>query len=284
MNRIIKNKSIICEGEYFLKTTNRDLRSLFDYLDKRNFDNYPKLLSIDERQIKTEYIKDDNSERKDIPLIETISLLHYKTSHYKDVSRNKYKEIYEKIDNNIDYLMNYYNKVMNNIEKKIYYSPSEYLLARNFSIIISSLNYSKKELDSWYLIVENKRKERVAIVHNNLKTEHLLRSDKDYLINWDKYLVDTPIIDLYKFYINEGNNLDFIELFNIYQEGFNLKPEEIKLLFILMSIPKKIEFLDNERISTYNIKKILDMLYRTREIVSELELKVYVAEGENQDK
>lgn len=282
---IIKNKSIIVENEYYTKKVNKDLRSLFDYLEKRNFENFPKILEINERNIKTEYIKEDEflKEEKPSALMELVSLLHYKTSHYKDVSKNKYKEIYEKIDSNINFLMNYYNKMITEIERHIYFSPSEYLFARNFSIVLYSINYAKKTLDDWFDLVENKTKERVVIVHNNLKTEHILRSDKDYLINWDKYLVDTPVLDIYKFYINEGITYDFLELYNIYNNTFKLLEEEKKLLFILMSLPKKIVLLDNEYQSTYNIKKILDSLYKTRKVIEELELEVDEAKEENKD-
>lgn len=282
-SRTIKGKTTIEHGEYVLKNTYKDLRSLFDYLERRSFDNYPKILEISDRSIKTEYIKEDKYKDIDKPnkLMEIVGLLHYKTSHYIDVSKNKYKEIYEKINDNLEYLMNYYNKLMNRIENNVYFSPSEYFLARNFSIILSSLVYSKEELDKWYDIVEEKTKQRVVVVHNNLKTEHLLRDEKDYLINWDKYLVDTPVLDLYKFYINEGMNYDFKELYEIYNNEFKLLEEEKKLLFILMSVPKKIEFLDNEFLSTYNIKKIIDTLYKTRSIVKELEFEVESTETDD---
>lgn len=283
MNSVYTRRSIINEN-YVNKKTKKDLRSLFDYLERRNFENFPKILDINDRELKTEYIKDINIKDKSKALMEVVSLLHYKTSEYKDVSKNKYKEIYEKISDNIEYLTNYYNKLITNIERKTYFSPSEYLVARHFSIILSSLSYSKKELDLWYEIVESKTKERVVIVHNNLKKEHLLRGEKDYLINWDNYIVDTPVLDLYKFYSNEGFTEDFEELYNIYNNTFNLTKEENKLLFILMSIPKKIEFLTNEIKSSFNIKKILDVLYKTRSLVTSLESQIYVAENTDETK
>lgn len=283
MNSVYTRRSIINKN-YVSKKTKKDLRSLFDYLERRNFENFPKILDINDRELKTEYIKDINIKDKSKALMEVVSLLHYKTSEYKDVSKNKYKEIYEKISDNIEYLTNYYNKLITNIERKTYFSPSEYLVARHFSIILSSLSYSKKELDLWYEIVESKTKERVVIVHNNLKKEHLLRGEKDYLINWDNYIVDTPVLDLYKFYSNEGFTEDFEELYNIYNNTFNLTKEENKLLFILMSIPKKIEFLTNEIKSSFNIKKILDVLYKTRSLVTSLESQIYVAENTDETK
>ena len=49
--------------------------------------------------------------------------------------------------------------------------------------------------------------ERVCVVHNNLKDEHLLKNDKNYLISWDKYLIDTPVLDLYRFFQNENRSI-----------------------------------------------------------------------------
>ena len=49
-----------------------------------------------------------------------------------------------------------------------YMSPSNYLISRNISFIYSAINYAKASIDYWYKLVENKRKVRVVINHNNL--------------------------------------------------------------------------------------------------------------------
>lgn len=280
MNRkcTIKNKVKIIEeaGErYVLKKSNSNLRELFDYLDSRSFYNHPKILGFENDEYRYEYIDERfyPDERKGNDIIEVVSNLHYKTSYYKDVSKNKYREIYEKISDNIDILKKYFNDLINEIENEIYPSPSHYFIERNYSIINSSLNFCERELKTWFKLVENKKKERVAIIHNNLKTEHYLRSDNGYLINWDKYVIDTPILDLYKFYQNDGLKYDFLDLLEEYNQHFKLSEEEKKLFFILISIPKKIENVDNELLNVKNIKNIFDQLYNTRELVTTANLK-----------
>lgn len=280
MNRkcIIKNKVKIIEEDearYVLKKSNKNLKELFDYLDSRSFYNHPKILGVENNEYRYEYIEERfyPDERKGNDIIEVVSNLHYKTSYYKDVSKNKYREIYEKINDNIEILKKYYNDLINEIENEIYPSPSYYFIERNYSIINSSLNFCEKELKSWFKLVEDKKKERVTIIHNNLKTEHFLKRDNGYLINWDKYVVDTPILDLYKFYQNDGLKYDFIDLLKEYNKNFSLTEEEKKLFLILISMPKKQEFLDNELLNVKNIKNIFDKLYNTKELVATINFK-----------
>ena len=102
---------------------------------------------------------------------------------YKEIDIDNYKYIYENINNQIDDILNYYNTVMDNIETVVYMSPSNYLISRNISFIYSAINYAKGSIDYWYKLVENKRKVRVVVNHNNLSLEHYLKEDKPYLIS-----------------------------------------------------------------------------------------------------
>ena len=55
---------------------------MFDYLETRNFNNFPKVISSDDREIKTEYIesKDYHEMTKGVELIKTVS--HFIIKHY----------------------------------------------------------------------------------------------------------------------------------------------------------------------------------------------------------
>ena len=55
-------------------------------------------------------------------------------------------------------------------------------------------------LDSWYLLVKDKSKQRVVLVHNNLKLEHMIKGTDEYLISWDQYTFDSPVLDLVNLY------------------------------------------------------------------------------------
>jgi len=262
MNKVYKNKVIIDSG-FVLKKRNDKLIELYDYLDSRGFNNYPEIIDVDEKYIKSKYIQENKNFEliNGSELIKTIALLHSKTVEYKDVSKNKYKKIYEKILGNIEYLNKYYESLVSKIEEEVFMSPSHYLFIRNYSIIDSALKYSLENLKKWFKLVENNSKERVCIVHNNLSSDHFIKGDKNYLCSFDNYLVDTPILDLYKFYKKEGYKLEFKKLLNIYEESFKLLDSEKLLLKILISIPPKIEEVKDEYDNCINIKNSYDYIY-----------------------
>ena len=269
-------------NKYVFKKNTRDLNNLFMYLRSRNFNSFPELLNEDREEYEFSYIEDINApkEQKMVDIIKLIADLHTKTSYYKEVGHDRYLEIYELLNENILYIEGYYNDLITLIEREVYTSPSHYLIARNFSKINSAINFCKKELESWYSLVKDNTKQRVCVVHNNLKTEHLLKNDKDYLISWDKYLIDTPVIDLYKFYKNEKLSNNFDELLITYEKKYKLKEDERKLLFIMLSIPEKFEFGLNEFINTNNVRTFIDYLYKTNELITPY----YSINSENEQK
>ena len=167
-----KAKIIVDENnKCVVKKKKKDLSELYDYLSLKGFDSYPKVIDEQDDELRYEYIESvfATEDEKGKELIKTVADLHFRTTYFKDVSRKKYKEIHYKIINNIDYLKNYYEKLILKIDKKEYMSPYEYLIARNYSIIISALMYAEREINSWYKLVQNKDTERVSVVHNNLR-------------------------------------------------------------------------------------------------------------------
>ena len=236
------------EGRFVIKNNNRN-KEILNYLESRNFDYFPGIINNtdDEYEI-VEYIEESNipKEQKMMDMIDLISLLHNKTTHYKEVDSDHYKQIYEDINNNITYLYSYYNDLITIIESKIFPSPSEYLLSRNISKIYAALSFSKNEIEKWYELVKNKKKDRFVVVHNNLDLSHFLRNKNSYLISWDKAKIDKPIFDLYKLYKKHFNDFDFIEILNKYERNYPLLEEERKLFFILIALPDKINTEFNE--------------------------------------
>lgn len=268
----IKGKSKIYEtdeGKIVSKEKNKDLKSLFEHLSSRDFHNFPEIIEEDNRNITYKYYEETPSFFTDNnyeDFIRTISNLHYKTTYFKSVSKKKYKEIYNTLIDNVDFLKGYYNDLIRNIDAEFYMSPSHYLLARNYTLINSNLIYIEKELNSWYKLVSEKTKERVAVVHNNLKKDNFIRGS-NILISWDNYLVDTPILDIYKLYKNEYKNLDFTELLKIYNEQYELTKEEVKLLFIMISMPTKLEESKSEYENVKEVNKLLDYTYKTNDLI-----------------
>lgn len=264
-----KVKSVIfINDEYVLKRNNNS--DIFSYLEARGFSYFPSNRILSNEYVLYDYLKDYDisDDERAIEVINLISLLHNKTTRYINTSIDDYKRVYEDISNKIDSLYNYYNDLNELIDQEIYMAPSSYLLARNISKIYSSLNYCKNELDSWYDLVKGNKKERIVLIHNNLSLEHLIRNDNSYLISWDKSRFDSPIYDLYNFYRNNYDKIEFSSLFSLYNKRYLLKDDEIKLFFILISLPDKIEFSNNSFSNTKKVDKMLDYLYKTDNIIS----------------
>lgn len=264
----VKSATLV-NNEYVLKE-NKGNNKVFSYLDARNFNYYPSNKVLSDKYVLYEYLKDYNisDDERAIELINLVSLLHSKTTRYNSISIDDYKKIYEDIDSKIDKLYSYYSDLNELIEQEIYMSPSNYLLVRNISKIYSSLNYCKNELDNWYELVKESKKERVALIHNNLSLDHLIRNENSYLISWDKSKFDNPIYDLYNFYKNNYEKIEFSSLLEIYQKRYPLKQNELKLFFILISLPDKIEFTNNDYNNCKLVDKMLDYLYKTDSIIS----------------
>lgn len=271
---IKKGKTIIIdtnERKIVIKEKNPELTDqLFRYLDSRSFNYYPQIVEFGDDYIVTEYVDDVDvpKEQKMSDLIQLVGLLHSKTTYFKEVDEANYKELYETITNNIEYLKSYYNDLASIIETKVYMSPSEYLLIRNISIIYGSLYFCEKEIERWYELVKNKRKQRVAVIHNNLDLSHFRKNKGAYLLSWDKTKADIPIFDLYKLYRRSFMEYDFSELLKQYEKGYPLLEEEKILLFILLSLPDKIEFNDTEYNMCRFISRKVDMLYKTNILIS----------------
>lgn len=127
------------------------------------------------------------------------SSFNNKTTYYKEVTEDKYKEIYENLKDNIIYTENYYNFLYESLLEEIYPSPSHYLLMRNIYKIFQSLDFCYQELDDWFEHAKEDLKTRVAYIHNNLETDHFIKNTKEYLISWEKSKIDSPILVLMAF-------------------------------------------------------------------------------------
>jgi len=116
-------------------------------------------------------------------------------------------------------------------------------------------------------VISDDLKERVAFVHNNLETDHYIKNNREYLISWEKSKVDSPILDLIKFYQKEYMSLDFESLIAKYIKNYPLKDNEKKLFFIVISIPPVIDLEGEEIIVTRKIRKMLDYVFKTEQLV-----------------
>ena len=258
-------------GKYVVKEKcNKCIRELYNYLNSRSFNYYPKLISDNRDSINVyEYIEDVSidDEQKLYDLINVISLLHNKTSYYKEVTNDKVKSIYEELLGRVVFMEEYFNKLIYEIEDNIFVSPSSNLILNISSKIFESMTFLKKEIEEWYKISIDSNKMRVSLVHNNLSLEHYIKNDNDYLISWDNYIIDSPIIDIVKLYKSIYLDMDFSESLKIYMEKFPLNDSEKKLLFIMLVMPDEINLCNDELKNVYNVRKYLDYIFKTENLI-----------------
>ena len=266
----IKSSAKIIDDEIVIKNKkNANLGKTYEYLQSRSFDYFPQPIKLGDDYEVYPFIRDSNepNEQKAMDLMHILSLLHSKTTFYREVDTSENKKIYEDVTQELDYLYNYYSDLITMIEKEIYMAPSSYLIARNITIIFDSISFAKNSVDDWYKKIEHNKNERVCYVHNNINLDHYIKSDKPYLISWNKSRIDNPIYDLLSFYKNHYLDFDFDDLFHYYESFYPLKEEERLLLFCYMAIPPKIELLDNEYRMCIKINKIIDYLYKTSNLI-----------------
>lgn len=261
--RIIDNKIVI------KNKVNDSIDRTYDYLKSRAFDYFPSLLESSDGYEVYPYIEDiyEPREQKAMDMMHLLSLLHSKTTFYREVDIDKNKEIYENIINNINYLNDYYNELIYLIEKEVYMSPSSYLIARNINIIFSSIYYVRDNIEKWYKKIENNKNERVSYIHNNINLDHYVKRDKPYLISWNKSRIDNPIYDLLSFYKNHYLEFDFDDLFHYYESNYPLKEDERLLLFTYMAIPPVMDKSGSEYDMCIKINKTIDYLYKTSNLI-----------------
>jgi hypothetical protein len=283
LNQIYKPNKYIIKGKVkILKCNNQDvvikpknsynnnLVEIHKYLKSRDFNNFVPIIDYNrENYFVYPYIIEDKIpyEQKTNELAKTVAIMHAKTSYFKDVNESTFDEIYNNINNNIDYLTEYYSKMYDDIFLKRYYTPFENLFIDSYSKISNVLLFSKSELDIWYELASEKKTQRVSLVHNDLKNDHYLKGDEDYLISFDKSKIDTPVLDLYKFYKNEYDSVNFSEILKTYLYHFELNEDELKLFFILISIPDEFKYTLNNYNDVKNFYKIINYINITEELI-----------------
>ena len=277
----IKGSSTILEttsGTYVVKKKENNIKELYSYLLSRNFDYFPDLVDFSRDDVNVfKYVDGVSmpSEQKALDMINLVSLLHNKTSYYKEVTSDDYKRIYDNISDNIEYLLKYYSDYFDMFVTNEFLSPSEYLFVRNYYQINSCLLFCKSELDSWFYLVKEKNRQRVSLVHNNLELEHFIKGDRDYLISWDKAVTDSPILDIINLYHKDFYHIEFGSVLSNYLDSFSLSEDEKKLLFICLSMPSEISFLGSEISKCDEVRKMLDYIFKTEEL-----LKPYYSKNE----
>ena len=261
-------------------------KNIHDYLLSRGFNNIPRIIDYDNDYLLEEYIESTqyNSNEKAQDFIRVLSSLHLKTCYFENINNSELKKMYEELSLRINNLFEYYNNLINTIETKVYFSPSEYLISRNISVIFSALNYSRNKLEEYKEIIKNNNKKRIVTLYNNCSLDNFIRNiNGSFLLSFNRSYKDSPVYDLIDFYNNYCLDLDFINLLKIYETKFPLLEEETTLFLLLISIPDKIVINDTvDGISL--IKKQIDKIYSKIDLLNFKEEESRSTEQDKDDK
>ncbi|MBO4601125.1 MAG: hypothetical protein J5634_02695 [Bacilli bacterium] len=269
----IKNnvKILYCDDENLvIKPKCKNLNNTYEYLKASNFNNYIPIK--DELRSNYDifpYVEDKkvSVQQKGNDLARLVAIMHAKTSYEKDVDSNIYDKIYYDVLNNCDYLENYYSDIYDKLFLNEYHKPHEILFLHNYSKINNAIGFCKSNLESYFNLISEKKTQRVSLIHNNLEVDHLIKNDDDYLISFDNSRFDTPVIDMVKLYKKEYDNLNFSELLKTYLYHYSYHDDELKLFFILISMPYEIKFTDNNFDNVSKVYKLVNYINKTEELV-----------------
>ena len=278
----IKNSVKIIDDKYVIKKKKKNLDDTYNYLISRSFNYFPSVLREDNDEIYYKFINDVNEpkEQKMVDLLLLVGILHNKTTFYREIDLEYYKYIYEEVNKEIVDIRNYYDGLMDIIDNEVYMAPANYLIARNISIVYEMLNYAKESIANWYKLVDNKRKARVVMNHSNLMLEHYLKEDKPYLISWDMAKIDLPVYDLVTLYKRHAIDFDFGDILGIYFSKYPYNQDEMILFLTFISIPSKIVKIDNNYKQVLLVRKEMDYLYKTRDILKKYGIKKETEKGQ----
>lgn len=268
-------------GDVVLKESNKDIKKLYNYLDTCGFSNYPKLIEERVGINVYEYLQDNPmpEEQKIMDYIRLVANLHKKTSYKKEVSLDNFKEIYDLIKDKIIYLTYYYEKLFDEYFENVYPSPSMYLFLRNYYKINGSLKYSLSKLEEWFSKVKDKKTMTLAIVNHNLGLEHFSKgNDKDYILNFEHYTKDSPILDIIEFYKKYYDKFYFSDLLKEYLKINYLDEEDMLLFIVNITIPEELVLKGNEFEKTNMIKNLIEYVDKTEELVRPYNTKEKVKE------
>lgn len=259
---------VIYDNEYVLKEE-KDLTDLENYLKGRDYHGFIPILAREDNKNKYPYLKDYSLDKNQLALdvASSLALLHNKTSYNKEVTEDKHKKIYDDILGYINYLEEKYLNITHEIEYQDFPSPSEILYLSNYTKLNDCLGFCKRELESWYSLIKDKKKERLALVHGNIRLNHAIYNNQLYLSSWRNSHFESPIVDIIDFYHQEWNNIEFSSFLDKYYDKCNLLPEEKKLLLINISLPIEYQFSKDEMQNVVSIRKFFDYIYKTEELI-----------------
>ena len=257
------------EGEFLVTPKCNDKMKIFSYLEQRDFPFFlPMENSSRDSYEVYPYVEDDmESSDKAVDLIHILSLLHIKTTTYREVVMDSIKEMYEELSKEIDDLNSYYQQLQDEIESHIYMAPDEYLLIRNISLLYENLNLARGYLEEWYQTKKDATQERVVFLHKQPCLHHFVDKKTPYFTNWDLSEKGYPVYDFLYFFKNHYQTLEMNSLFQMYQSKFQYTRDEFLLFFCLLLLNSSISLSYGHYKNTILVHQHILYSYKVKEFI-----------------
>lgn len=260
--RCKKSVQIIEDEEnrrFVAKKNSKKKKNVYEYLMSRNFYNFPKVFTRDQDETElTEYVDDievDTAQRIE-DMIYLLSILHNKTTFYKEIDLDEIKRIYEELSDEYNYLANYYQSIQTMIEDEIYMSPAHYYFILNSSKLYKILEIGRQSLENWYQQLNQKKTLRFVLNHNYLTTDHFIENENLYFINWNKADIGFPSTDLINLFQLNYEEIEISTLIHGYESKYKLTQDEYNLLIAGICKLPRLNFNQNETTKIEEVTKL----------------------------
>lgn len=283
------------EGNFFLKRSNispQQFELLQTILDRVRWEGYTQLLPFIHTKDGKAFVKDQKNLWYATPwkktqdqslsaeeLVRSLARFHRlaepmvkdKTKWFTKIDQDwirRWKDKKEKL-----------KEEKQKMKQKEFPSPFERSFAQNYDTIVQSLDFAIRGMEK-FLKIENGLSPRYTLCHNRIHPSNLVFDEKDfYWVDFDHASLDSPVRDLALFIHRFSHLKEPKELLNLYEQEYELKPKEKRLLALYLAYPEQILkrirvhegiTVSGELTSLKRLEKDIDQLLAIHQLVVEL--------------
>lgn len=269
---------------YVLKIVqDRNIEKVYEYIEAAHLTCFIQLYMNNEHQIVTPYFNQyfylmpyiDNNQGtlKEMKIkfyFETLAYIHHNSYFYTKINEDYFQTLQGDILKIIHEREEYYQQMIQNYEKIIYRSPSQWLLVLNYYRIYEALCRAKEYLKQYLECVKDHSKIRVCLTYKHFHYNHISLKQRK-LISIDNISIDLPIYDLFDIYQRIPDILFDLDCFSeYYLKKFELLKEEKLLLCCLMNVVPIIFYDDNEIENIIKLSRLLYYLDSIQDFIQEI--------------
>ena len=259
-------------GQYIVKIVeDLKMKQILEYIDSLSIDCFVDVYYNKNKEVLTKYedqyfyvmpfvdIKQTTLKEYKLKFyFEILAYLHMKSFYYIKVNQDYFETLKKDILSIIHERQNYYEKMIENYEKILFRSPSQWMILLNYYRIYESMNEAMRYLQQYIDETQNHTQVRVSLVYKNFSYDHVVLKQRK-LLSIDHISIDLPIYDLFNMYQKIPDILFDLDCFSIhYFSKIELLKEEKILLCALMHIVPIVYFGEDE---VENIIKLSRLFY-----------------------